>query len=189
MESGGAVETGAPKNKIWLGVLGAFLVAIVGLVIAIVVVKNLPRGEENNTNNDTETIAYPEKSQNEEIYEQFSENINMELQKNLSNNSEEVFAVYDRYIDDTDINEEVRDMLRVDKYQAMMLYDVDKIHGEAVITGLLEMDGVLKNIRTAIVILNAANYYENETLANEYTNILNSRQTDKGLDLTMETDG
>ena len=187
MESNGAtVDTS--KSKIFFAVLGVLGVLIVGLVIAIVVVKNLPKGDEFVDESAVKEVIPSEKTQSEQIYEQYSDSINAELQNMSADNKDDALALYEYYIGSVD-DEEVKNMLSVDYYQLIMLYDVDKTQKDLVISGLLEKDNALKNVSSAVVIINAASYYENEALLDQYEKILEERQAADGLDLNMETDG
>lgn len=165
MESGGAVETGAPKNKIWLGVLGAFLVAIVGLVIAIVVVKNLPRGEKESMT--SEELAYKE-------YIDFQAGILSEFNYISSDNKDEVLKKYIDAANNTN-NETLKVLLKTGYYQTIMTYDYDRSHKDEVLNGLIAIDESVMTVDSAVTVANAAQYYYDNELVERYNVIINDR--------------
>ena len=188
MESKGAtVDTS--KNKIFFAILGVLGILIIGLIVAIVVTKNLPKDTDGLVDeSEVQEVTPSEKTESEQIYEQYSDSINAELQNMPVEDKDGALALYEYYIGEVD-DEEVKNMLSVDYYQLIMLYDVDKTQKDLVISGLLEKDNALKNVSSAVVITNAASYYGDESLLEQYENILMERQTADGFDLNMETDG
>lgn len=178
--------------KITLGVLG---VLIFGLVIAIIVVINNRGGtqdeqvaEEVTTDTEAKTEIVEERTEVETIYDGIIESIDNELSEVYVEDKDEIFRIYKQYIDITE-DEQVKAMIKVDYYQMAMIYDVDKSHGEEILDELVKLDDTLKSIDSAVTVVNAADYYGNTELYNNYSAILTERTKAGGADLEMETAG
>lgn len=184
------VEMPVNKKK-WAILFSAFGVLIVGLVIAIIVVvvmrDNKPAVEEPEPT-DTPTYTQKEKSEGEQIYEQASVAIADNLDGVDAEDESEIFNIYNEYINVV-TNEEAKALLRLDYYQAVMNYDTDKKQKKEVLDAVVEIDGILKTIESGIVVINAADYYEDSALYEKYNEIVNEREAAEGIDMEMETSG
>jgi Na+-transporting methylmalonyl-CoA/oxaloacetate decarboxylase gamma subunit len=183
------------KNK-WIILFSTFGVVIVGLVIAIVVVlvtRGLSAAEEAAKQKEAEqaeTQEYTpkEKTEGEKIYEEVSTNINSKLDDVYAGDQEEIFSVYEEYINLT-TNEEAKALLQLDYYQMVMLYDFNREKGQEVLDNLVKIDDSLKGVNSAATILNAAEYYGDTGLYERYASILIEREKTEGIDLDLETAG
>ena len=183
------------EKKILMIVLGSLCFIAVVLIVIILVVANLPKNSsDSDTAVENETVVeetapdYAQIAASHEEYLKVIESINEALNTEALNGLDKVLETYQQYIDSAE-NEYVKDMLRVDYYSVIKNFDIDKVRGDEVINGLLEIDASLKNINAAVAVVNAATYYERVDLAQQYRNILNDRQAGAGIDLEMETEG
>ena len=181
MESSGAAVENASKNKTLFIVLGVFGVLIVGLVIAIAIVKSLPKKVEEIADDEPVGVGQISSAEIKE-YTGYYEAISAELSKIYADDEQGMLDVYQRYINNTE-DEKVKAMLEMDYYNIVMAYDTDKTKAEEVVAKAIEIDDVLKTIDSGVFVLNVASNYGNEDLVRQYDSILNERQ---GLDETNE---
>ncbi|MBO7657426.1 hypothetical protein J6S55_02195 [Candidatus Saccharibacteria bacterium] len=181
VESSGAAVENASKNKTLFIVLGVFGVLIVGLVIAIAIVKSLPKKVEEIADDEPVGVGQISSAEIKE-YTGYYEAISAELSKIYADDEQGMLDVYQRYINNTE-DEKVKAMLEMDYYNIVMAYDTDKTKAEEVVAKAIEIDDVLKTIDSGVFVLNVASNYGNEDLVRQYDSILNERQ---GLDETNE---
>lgn len=173
--------SGAKSNKVWIIILSIFGVLIVGLIIAIVVVKNLPKGEMDNGNND-EPVTAEESAYNE--YEKYHERAWEGIEYPTPENIQTVMERCLELAAETD-DETVKAMLKTEYYQMMMVYDTTNEHKEEVLDGLIEVDNFLSSVSSACDVANAAYYYGDMETGDKYSAIA----SDRGGNLDVETEG
>lgn len=159
-------ETG--KSKVWFFVLCGLFVVIVGLVIAIVVVKNLPKGSEEVASEEivdtAETIYY---QANSEIWRKI-------LNNNLETEDVNILALYEEKMNET-VDEEAKLLLMMDYYGIVMSQDINNERREEIETIMLDADEKLKTPLSAANIISMAITYGDSELREKYNNILNER--------------
>ena len=179
------------NKKNWVILFSVFGVAIVGLVIAIVVIliarNNKPEEEIDPHQNEME-IEIKEKSEAEEEYEKTMNFINIELGDTNAEDIDEISRVYGYYIDHMS-NQEARAMMEVDYYQMLMIYDTNKEKKQEILSSLIRIDGEVQTLNSAATVINAAGYYDDNAIYNKYNQILLERAEMEGLDPSVEADG
>lgn len=182
----------ARDKKKWIGIFAAFFVVIAGLLIAIVIIvvnrNNVGNVQEEPTRQEENQEAETEKTEADEIYEQTVESINLLLEETNAEDTQQIFATYNEYIDAA-TDEEAKNRLKLDYYQMAMLYDTEKEKKDEIVNALLEIDKNLANVKSAAVVMNAASYYDDNDLYEQYGQILRERQVAEGLDLSLESRG
>lgn len=160
-------ETG--KSKVWFFVLCGLFVVIVGLVIAIVVVKNLPREREEVDGNDVVEVS--------EVFEKYESAMN-EISTDIENNSEmsneEILELYKTKIDNID-NEEASAMIALDYYLILMSLDNNKQDSVSIIDGLTKVDEILHSYSSANALSNAYLFYDNAEMSMKYESLMQER--------------
>ena len=159
-------ETG--KSKVWFFVLCGLFVVIVGLVIAIVVVKNLPR-EEITVSTVDSNLANSAYNTYEAVREQIMSDI---LSDELSDS--EILELYKIHIRESQ-DELVKAYLMSDYYEEVMAQDIELSKGDEVIDGLTDVDKVLNSAASSRAVWAAAEYYGNKNIANQYKDISEKR--------------
>lgn len=164
-------ETG--KSKVWFFVLCGLFVVIVGLVIAIVVVKNLPRErEETDVTDNNDYVTMVEKYDNyDSIINEISNKINSDQL-----NTQDTISLYQSYVDNTN-NAIVKAMLRSDYYLLLMEQDVEKQWKEDIVNQLIGNDDIIRTENSALIVAMAAGYYQDEELMQQYNSIAAERAT------------
>lgn len=172
VESSGAAKVNAPKNKLLVAILGIFGVLIVGLIIAIVVVKNLPKGEEVevDVNLTADQVVYKK-------YLDFQNEILEEYSYISRENKNAILEKYKKYAAETN-DEVLKVLLNTGYYQTLMLYDDDGVYKDEALNGLIEIDKGAKTVDSAINVANAARYYGDSALVEEYSAIIENRSDD-----------
>ena len=189
-----------PVNKrFWIIVFSAIGVVIVGLIIAIIVVsinrnssedplaKDPSQAEDSGDGSENPDDS-DEPSEEETLYQEISYTIRDALTEIDAEDSEQIFAIYKEHIDDTS-DVRVKAMIEIDYYGVVMAYDENKERGNEVLDRLTKIDEGLKTISSAASVMNAADYYGNTDLYNQYNAILIDREKAAGIDLDMETEG
>ena len=177
VESTGASMNGASgaKNKVLFVILGALGVAIVGLVIAIVVVKSVPKGGEK----PHEPVAEIDDSAYREV-EEYKVKVLEEFGYVTLENKEAILNKYKEYANATD-DSELKAIINTAYYQTLMLYDYDKTYEKEVLENLIEIDRVLNDVSSAVNVANASAYYDNEEISGKYNVIINERNGDTSM--------
>ena len=192
-----AKEAGAElslrQKKNWLGALFVAIVLIIGLVVAIVVVKTRENNESCIVCENAKEMADKEKreSELEEATSIYASTVN-EITKIISrlepDDIEGAIYTYQYYIDKTD-NELAKAMLESLFLQVQMGYDIDNTKGDELIKKAQEIDEKIKTTDSAVLVMNLASNYGKTELYNEYEAILNEREKAEGVDMEMETKG
>lgn len=173
MESSGAAVENAPKNKTLFIVLGVFGVLIVGLVIAIAIVKSLPKG--GGDDDSFEDVDFETMVKNYENYDDIVNEISNKINSDQLT-AQDTMALYRSYIDATN-NAIVKAMLNSDYYLLLMEQDVEKQWKEDIVSQLISDDDIIRTENSALIVAMAAGYYQDEELMQQYNNIAAERAT------------
>ena len=158
-------KTASNNNRLWLIILGVLGALIVGLVIAIVVVKSVPRNVEN-VEPGPINVAY-------DAYEDARrEIVNSILENGLDNTSR--LNLYQKYIDEAQ-DEKTKAYLMNDYYDELMVQDIEMVMGEEIVNGLIEVDKILGDASSAMAVWSAAEYYGMDDMATQYKSISEER--------------
>ena len=165
-------KTASNNNRLWLIILGVLGALIVGLVIAIVVVKSVPRGEEAEVgvNLTADQVVYKK-------YLDFQNEILEEYSYISRENKNAILEKYKKYAAETN-DEVLKVLLNTGYYQTLMLYDDDGVYKDEALNGLIEIDKGAKTVDSAINVANAARYYRDSALVEEYSAIIENRSDD-----------
>lgn len=189
MEVEDAVEKPVDKKK-WVILFSILGVMILGLIIAIVVILIVRNNNPVASDEPNEPVEYvpKEQTEGEQIHEQVMASISSKLDDVYADDTEEIFAIYDEYMELVQ-NAEAKALLTLDYYQLIMLYDTNKEKKQEVLTTLIRTDSFLKGLDSAASVINAASYYEDDALVEEYNNIMIERGKAEGINIGTGSDG
>lgn len=171
------------QKKVWLGVLCAAVILVVGLVVAIVVVVNTKETEDISQNQTEEQVKYEDQELKTAVKERNAilSTISKVLESSADRSEEKVVSTYQYYISEED-DELVKLLLRLSLVMIEVGYDTDKTRGDELITAAKEIDEELQTMDSAITIMNMATTYKKNDLYEEYKAILMEREKAAGID-------
>lgn len=165
VESTGATASDASKNKILFVILGVLGVAIVGLTIAIIVVKSMPKGDKDDERGPV-NVAY-------DNYENVRQEI-VDAVADSDSDDTEIIELYQTNINEAK-DEQTKAYLMKDYYEEIMAQDIEMVKGNEVIDGLVGVDKILNDATSAMAVWSAAEYYGITDIANKYKSISEER--------------
>lgn len=189
MEVENVVEKPVNKKKwaILFSVLGVIILGLIIAIVVILIVRNNTPSVADETNEPVEYVP-KEQTEGEQIYEQVMASISSKLDDVYADDTEEIFAIYDEYMELVQ-NEEAKALLTLDYYQLVMLYDTNKEKKQEVLNTLIKTDSFLKGLDSAASVINAASYYGEDDLVEEYNRIMVERGKAEGINIGTGSDG
>lgn len=166
------VKTSTNSNRGLSVLLACMGVAIVGLVVAIVVVAVNRNNGKNDDGAEDGEVVYA--SPIYESYDQLAEEFAGALLEMEDPTTQQILDLYQTYLGRTD-NEEVKAMLLVDYYMIMMSGDSDVARKTEVLDGLVAADRVVKSVKSASAVAVAAKYYDDTELMAYYQALADAR--------------
>lgn len=149
MNNGGAAVKG--ENKRFVFVLVILLFLVVCLAVGIVLIK-LNEGKGSGTDTENSIAESDEKS--------------LEIK-------DEIFEICKNSIEGSDEMEQTELLIKCSDW--IMAGDDDKVYSKEVLDALVRVDNVLQSVGSATIVMNAADFYDDWDLMQEYVEILNSR--------------
>ena len=176
---------GQKTNKAKIAILIASIAVVIGIVIAIVIVIINSQNQSNNgssENEQSEQEAVPEveviSKEALEIYNKASNEINQKLwQDDVTDEDSTGSEILNMYIEKirTTENTQARAMLLSDYYQMLMVYQPNADLKDTIIGGLEMVDDALETVNSAMVVINAAEYYNDTETAEKYNKLADQR--------------
>lgn len=161
------VKTSTDSNRGLSVLLACMGVVIVGLVVAIVVVKNLPKPQEPQV----EEVSIDDETE----YYAISNEIWRKIARDEAEmDGEKILALYKERIEET-TDEDTKLMLTMDYYEFVMMYDTNYERKTEIEEAMLAADEKLKTPLSAAKVISMAISYDNQELKAKYTAILDER--------------
>ena len=182
-------------NRIWAVVLSFLAVMIVGLIVAIVVVKvkggdmgaiAADCGQEVSVVDIVNCVE--KKYAEEESYEIYHEIIENRTTGVGLKNIDEIISSYQEFVDAVKSDNVVAALLTMRANKIMSL-DYEKAYGDVVIEDVIMADEIMDDIDSAVNVANVANYYDNTGITEEYSAKIIERQIAAGVNIEAEGEG
>ena len=155
-------------------ILSFLLLAILGLVIAIAVVSSRPN-EPTDTNSDDELNSYIEKVKNNVPY-----TVEQDLQT--------VVDLYQTKIDSAKDLDTKNELMKA-RIDFLTAYDTNNLFKNIAINDAKFIDDNQSTLNSCVQVINTAVKYDDQTIVEEYQQILDKRALDNGLTPTNEGSG
>ena len=176
------------KKKWWVVAFAVAGVAIVGLIIAIViVVVNRNGASSEQTSMTTEGQQDAIDAAIEAQYEAENNEIMSKFVLGEGVTIEDLVVMYKEKMD-TATDEKLRAMFAVDYYMYLSILDLNGEKKDEILNALIEADDILKNLNSASAIITVAEGYSDQDLMDRYESILQDRATEIDVENLENTD-
>ena len=176
------------KKKWWVVAFAVAGVAIVGLIIAIViVVVNRNGASSEQTSMTTEGQQDAIDAAIEAQYEAENNEIMSKFVLGEGVTIEDLVVMYKEKMD-TATDEKLRAMFAVDYYMYLSILDLNGEKKDEILNALIEADDILKNLNSASAIITVAEGYGDQDLMDRYESILQDRATEIDVENLENTD-